>query len=223
MGDHEEIRLALALNGGVSLAIWMGGTAVELDAARRAHLGPEALHEDGGEKRTRHVYAGIAKAFNRRLVPDVMAGSSAGGINSALLAAASVSGRRLHPDFVRKKWVDLADLDTLLQPTNANRPASLMQGQMFKDRLNEIFVEILDKKRTDSLNFLPADQQTAADHDGKPHPPTIEITATDLAGEPVEVKDSWGDSLRSSESPQLSLTSTGSPARSVAVISIVGG
>lgn len=37
----EEVRVALALNGGVSLAVWMGGCAVELDCARRAHLGPE--------------------------------------------------------------------------------------------------------------------------------------------------------------------------------------
>src|SRR4051812_12617314 len=27
----EEVRLAMALNGGVSLAVWMGGVAVELD------------------------------------------------------------------------------------------------------------------------------------------------------------------------------------------------
>src|SRR3954471_4052621 len=34
----EDVRVAMALNGGVSLAVWMGGCAVELDAARRAHL-----------------------------------------------------------------------------------------------------------------------------------------------------------------------------------------
>ena len=37
----EEVRVAMALNGGVSLAIWMGGCAVELDAARRAHATAE--------------------------------------------------------------------------------------------------------------------------------------------------------------------------------------
>jgi hypothetical protein len=36
--DTEEVRVAMALNGGVSLAVWMGGCGVELDAARRAHL-----------------------------------------------------------------------------------------------------------------------------------------------------------------------------------------
>ena len=33
---EEEVRLALVLNGGVSLAIWMGGVTCELDRARRA-------------------------------------------------------------------------------------------------------------------------------------------------------------------------------------------
>ena len=31
----------MALNGGVSLAVWMGGCAVELDCARRARWGDE--------------------------------------------------------------------------------------------------------------------------------------------------------------------------------------
>ena len=39
----EEVRVAMALNGGVSLAVWMGGGAVELDCARRAHLGEEPM------------------------------------------------------------------------------------------------------------------------------------------------------------------------------------
>src|SRR5436190_137145 len=32
----REVRLALVLNGGVSLAVWIGGVAREIDAARRA-------------------------------------------------------------------------------------------------------------------------------------------------------------------------------------------
>ena len=35
MSDHE-IRIALVLNGGVSLAVWMGGVTHELDLIRRA-------------------------------------------------------------------------------------------------------------------------------------------------------------------------------------------
>ena len=38
MSDHE-IRIALVLNGGVSLAVWMGGVTHELDLIRRASGG----------------------------------------------------------------------------------------------------------------------------------------------------------------------------------------
>ena len=36
MAQQHEIRLALVMNGGVSLAVWMGGVAHELDLIRRA-------------------------------------------------------------------------------------------------------------------------------------------------------------------------------------------
>src|SRR3954449_5592266 len=68
----EEVRVAMALNGGVSLAVWMGGCATELDCARRAHLAPEP---------GRRAYHAMCRAFGRVLVIDLMSGSSAGGIN----------------------------------------------------------------------------------------------------------------------------------------------
>src|SRR4051812_33301191 len=96
----DEVRVAMALNGGVSLAIWMGGCAVEIDCARRAHqTGPEEIVGFP----TRTVYAAICKSLSRRLVVDVMSGSSAGGINGALLAAAIVGQRRLHPEYIRQR------------------------------------------------------------------------------------------------------------------------
>jgi hypothetical protein len=42
----EEVRLAMAWNGGVSLAVWMGGVAVELDAAQRARRPSADLKAD---------------------------------------------------------------------------------------------------------------------------------------------------------------------------------
>ena len=35
-GTAPEVRLALVLNGGVSLAVWMGGVTHESDLQRRA-------------------------------------------------------------------------------------------------------------------------------------------------------------------------------------------
>jgi hypothetical protein len=100
----EEVRVAMALNGGVSLAVWMGGCAVELDCARRAHLGPEDVAPEGDRRPApRTVYNALCTAFRRELVLDLMSGSSAGGINGALLAAAIVHHRRLDPQFVRNR------------------------------------------------------------------------------------------------------------------------
>jgi hypothetical protein len=65
----EEVRVAMALNGGISLAVWMGGCAVELDCARRAHTGQERL---GGAVPDRTVYRALCSAFRRELVLDLM-------------------------------------------------------------------------------------------------------------------------------------------------------
>src|SRR5205823_6733454 len=62
----EEVRLAMALNGGVSLAVWMGGVAVELDCARRARHAVEP--PTGPGKPARALYNAISNAFCRTLV-----------------------------------------------------------------------------------------------------------------------------------------------------------
>jgi hypothetical protein len=95
--DTEEVRLAMALNGGVSLAVWMGGVAVELDRARRAHKGAEPRES----LEPLELYTAICGAFQRRFVVDIMSGASAGGLNGSLLAAAIRSGRRLGVEMLR--------------------------------------------------------------------------------------------------------------------------
>src|SRR3954447_12054814 len=129
----EEVRVAMALNGGVSLAVWMGGCGVELDAARRAHVEGE-----------RKVYTALCEAFRRVLVLDVMSGASAGGINGALLAAAIVNRRRLEPDFMRNQWLRLGDFTKLLQPASKGDPASLLQGAWFREQLGATFKALID-------------------------------------------------------------------------------
>src|SRR3954469_19579017 len=123
----EEVRVAMALNGGVSLAVWMGGCVTELDCARRAPLSVEPI--EGAP--SRRVYHALCRAFHRVLVVDLMSGSSAGGINGALLGAAIRHGRRLHPDFLRERWLELGDFEKLLHRTSEPSPAALMQGTAF--------------------------------------------------------------------------------------------
>ena len=126
-------------NGGVSLAVWMGGAAVELDCARRAHHGPEQLDDVA----PRRVYSGLCLAFKRILVMDIIAGASAGGVNGALLAAVISRGRRLDAGFLRGKWLELGDFSRLLQPTNQPKPPSIMQGDLFLKTMQSAFRVVL--------------------------------------------------------------------------------
>jgi len=191
----EEVRLALALNGGVSLAVWMGGAAVELDAARRAHLGPEALEQ--GSPRT--LYATLCQAFDRVLVIDLMTGSSAGGINGALLAAAIRNRRRLHPDFLRDSWLRLGDLGKLLHATSEPEPRSLMQGELLHRGLLDTF-EALDAGATGRdarLTALPAGQEERAG--ALAGEVALEITTTHVTGTTHTFQDAWREPFVATE------------------------
>src|SRR5918999_2879326 len=158
--DVEEVRLALALNGGVSLAVWMGGCAVELDRARRTRHG-----EDRGT-----VYQALCDAFRRELVVDVMSGTSAGGINGALLAAALAKGVALEPEFLRNRWLDLGDFSKLLQPLGTRGPVSLMQGTFFARQLERAFEDLCHGATV-----------------AEPLIPALDITTTDIGGRPLKV------------------------------------
>src|SRR5579872_6184740 len=135
----EEVRVAIAWNGGVSLAVWMGGVAVELDCARRSPFG----EEDADQPTARRVYTALSHALHRRLVPDILTGASAGGLNGALLAGVIRTGRRLPPDVLRDKWLQFGDFSKLLHPTEERTPQSLMQGDMFLDDVKLMVAAIL--------------------------------------------------------------------------------
>ena len=167
----------MALNGGVSLAVWMGGAAVELDAARRAHL-PDA---------ERPIYAAICKAFKRELVLDLMTGSSAGGINGALLAGAIAWRRRLTADFLRPKWLALGSFSDLLQPLSVSDPKSLMQGAYFHAELQKAFHDLHKGRCGTSLPEKVAARLSTNVR--------LEVTTTDMHGAKHSFRDVWGEDL----------------------------
>ena len=163
----------MALNGGVSLAVWMGGCAVELDRARRANSA------NSGKPR---VYDALCECFGRRLVFDILTGASAGGINGALLSAAMVNEWPLTPDFVRKNWLELGDLSRLLRATSDDEPASLMDGGMFYEELLRTFKEIFEP--------VPGGAKS-----GSPTIPSLDVTMTDVIGVERRFMDAWGNEL----------------------------
>jgi Protein of unknown function (DUF3376)/Patatin-like phospholipase len=183
----EEVRVAMALNGGVSLAVWMGGCAVELDCARRAHVGHEQLGAAGQAVPDRTVYHALCAAFRRELVIDLMSGSSAGGINGALLAAAIHSRGRLDPDYIRDQWMTLGDFGDLLRSTSEPEPTSLMDGAYFHRSLRGIFEKLLEGAE-------PAEHAERLTDVVK-----LDITTTDVEGEARRFRDEWGEDLVASE------------------------
>jgi predicted acylesterase/phospholipase RssA len=171
----EELRIAIALNGGVSLAVWMGGCAVELDRARRANR----QAEDG-----REAYDALCACFDRRLVIDILSGASAGGINGALLSAAMVKGRRLSPDFIRNRWLELGDLSKILHDPQDPEPTSLMDGKTFHEGLLTSFQELEGEPGALGPNERPLASV-----------PSLDVTMTDVNGVKRRFKDAWGNDL----------------------------
>ena len=115
---QKELRIALVCYGGVSLAVYMHGVTKELwklTRASRAQHGGSAVHS-GTEAVYSKLIERIQQHFNLRLkvLTDIVAGASAGGINGVFLAQAIHSGQSLEP--LTELWLERADVDMLLDP-----------------------------------------------------------------------------------------------------------
>jgi patatin-related protein len=124
---RREVRFALVMNGGVSLAVWMGGVTHEIDRVRRArprYRSGDA--EDDAAASPRTPYDDLLSILKQEVVVDVIAGASAGGINGTLLAAAIYAGKPL-PD-LRGVWITVGDFERLLRPPGRPHPPSILRG-----------------------------------------------------------------------------------------------
>lgn len=192
----REVRLALVLYGGVSLAIYMNGVAEEmlrLVAASRVE-GPvddSADDESAPRGETERIYRRIADDRKIRFTIDLISGSSAGGINGIALAQALVHGKSVK-EFreIRQVWLDSADFSCLLDDAEgaksreakdtyeeARAPRSLLSGAY------------MTKLLTAALGALGTSRDAAGGRD----PSLVDeldlhVTATDLEGLSVPVK-----------------------------------
>ncbi len=112
-GDLQELRLALVMSGGVSLAVWMGGTAHELNR----------LHP----RRRIPTYVELLKLTRTLPRIDVIAGTSAGGLNGALLAYAVSQDSAVEK--LRGLWLELGAFEALLRPPTSREPALAHAGR----------------------------------------------------------------------------------------------
>ncbi len=114
---EKELRFALICYGGISLAVYMHGITKEvwrLAAASRAFH--DGTAQDGSGAVYRDLLAAIARhgSVKLRVLPDIVAGASAGGINGVFLAHALAAGKSLDP--LTELWLADADVDSLLDP-----------------------------------------------------------------------------------------------------------
>ena len=115
----KELRLALVCYGGSSLAVYMHGVTKEL---HRLVKGSALLESGDGDAATpsERVYGRLldelaersGEQLRTRVVVDVIAGTSAGGINGVCLAKALA--HNLPQDEFRNLWFERGDIDGLL-------------------------------------------------------------------------------------------------------------
>ena len=134
--QDKEVRFAIVLTGGVSLAIYMHGVTKELlklaRASRSYHMRsdadgavPERYADtcNGREIDTEEVYFDLLKSFapelDLRVVIDVIAGASAGGVNGIMLARALAHDLDIDPH--RRMWLDHADVLQLIDERSSAR------------------------------------------------------------------------------------------------------
>jgi patatin-related protein len=138
----EDLRIAVVMNGGVSLAIWIGGVSQELNRLARSRDG------DGS------VYARLRELVRCTARVDVIAGTSAGGINGGFLALATAYDAPLDP--LGDIWADDGGLlDLLRSPTEGNAVSLLRGDDYFLPELRKAFDKIAPPYVVGTAKALP--------------------------------------------------------------------
>jgi patatin-related protein len=128
---EQELRIALVCFGGVSLAVYMHGVSKEILKLVRASCALHAIADrsvraearffdrfdpQDAEFDTEAIYFELLRDIGRRLelrvIVDIIAGASAGGINGTMLARAL--SHDLPIGKLRDLWLDSADVSVIL-------------------------------------------------------------------------------------------------------------
>src|ERR1043166_8571158 len=116
---EKELRIALVCYGGVSLAVYMHGITKEIWRLAKASQATHSSDPDEAETiAADSIYARLlldiaAEAdTDLRIIVDILAGASAGGINAIFLSQAIATGQALDP--LTDLWLDSADVDALI-------------------------------------------------------------------------------------------------------------
>ncbi|WP_433261758.1 DUF3376 domain-containing protein [Actinosynnema sp. CS-041913] len=131
----KELRLALCMRGGVSLAVWMGGACREIATLRSALAGPSTADDCDAAQRKVYRFL-LERSGYDRVTVDILTGTSAGGLNGVLFASHLMYGMPFDSR-IRDIWLRLGDLEGLTRKPDERTPPSLLEGCGFHDKVHE--------------------------------------------------------------------------------------
>ncbi|MCF6390238.1 patatin-like phospholipase family protein, partial [Mycobacterium sp. MBM] len=146
--DIQELRFAVTMNGGVSLAVYIGGVAQELNLISKARPFATAAELKSAPRLAKcNPYTRLLEHLHySEPYIDVLTGTSAGGINAAALAIAQANK---HGDIAMLKplWLEKAQIEDLLrQPFQSQTPSLLKGDDYFLPMLEDAFARMADKQ-----------------------------------------------------------------------------
>jgi patatin-related protein len=198
----QKLRLAVTMSGGVSLAVWMGGVAREINLLTQASdlrvRGPGELAvpapagppAGGLALPVRDLYAQLLDLVDITASVDVLSGTSAGGVNAAILGLANA--RRLDIGSLRDLWLQAGAFDQLLRDPQADpNPPSLLKGdgQLLAALRNGL--KVLTESNSDPVSGNQARETT------------VHVTTTLLHGQNGQFTDDYGNSVNDSDNHGL--------------------
>lgn len=214
---EQEVRFAVVMYGGVSLAIYINGVAQELyrlvrstapayeyaENIQRKGVPPRLYLTDAELKSSERVYRDLAKRIpagrgraydpgkvRTRFVVDILSGTSAGGINSVLLGLAL----SLQKDFARagRLWREVADIGGLLREKGSNEKLSPRPNREPISLLNGYRLYLEARAAMDQMK-----EETPGDNWRPAYVEQLDlaVTATDLDGLPLPIRLSHDTSI----------------------------
>ncbi len=199
----QEIRFAVVMYGGISLAIYMNGIAQELLhlvratapdpndplRARRSDAelsGSELVYRKLGclLARGKPLPAEVPATIRTRFVVDVLTGTSAGGINAVYLAKALANDQSIAD--LERLWVDEGDIARLVNDARAveDLPITLDEPPRAPLSGDRMYLKLLHA--FDGMDGAAPRAARAPDYVGERSPNVDEldlfVTATDVRG-----------------------------------------
>src|SRR6266403_3842521 len=193
----QEVRFAVVMYGGVSLAIYINGVAQELLHMVRSTASNGAAKLSGTEQVYRRISHLLAEdqdgrsstdAENdqsgpppTRFVVDIVSGTSAGGINGVFLAKALANGQSM--DSLEGLWIQEGEIQKLLNDNKSieyplelqDPPQSLLNSQ-------RMYLQLL--KALDGMD----DERTAAARSPYVDELDLFVTSTDILGVTLPIR-----------------------------------